>query len=106
MPTALPADVATLDPPAAHAGRAEEMIAREERWLGLRKPIVCIPAVGNTIVVCAPREPPPYTGPAFAPDAPLPDRVGEKMHAKIGALEVGSIDRGDGTRVLGARIRF
>lgn len=38
--------------------------------------------------------------------ATLRERLGEALHARIGPLEFGSIDTGDGTRAFGARVRF
>jgi len=58
------------------------------------------PSAGEEIVVCAeaPVAPP-------APDNPM-QTIGEALHARIGPLELGSIDRGDGTRYFGLLLRF
>jgi hypothetical protein len=34
------------------------------------------------------------------------EEIGQALHVKLGPAEFGSIDRGDGTRALGARTRF
>ncbi len=64
------------------------------------------PSTGGDIVVCAevpkgqsqPLPPPP--------SASLNEKTGRALHAQIGPLELGSIDRGDSTRAFGLRVRF
>jgi hypothetical protein len=63
------------------------------------------PSTESEIVVCAES---PEGGPNATPPqimSPM-DMLGEALSAKVGPLELGSIDRGDGSRVFGARIRF
>lgn len=65
------------------------------------------PSTGQEIVVCA-------AAPGSGQLQPLPpppnpnamEILAEALSAKVGPVEVGSIDRGDGTRAFGARIRF
>ena len=63
------------------------------------------PSTDDEIVVCA-------AGPAAEqasapPSVPSPmEQLGAALNAKIGPVELGSIDRGDGTRAFGLRIRF
>jgi len=65
------------------------------------------PSTGEEIVVCA-------TAPGSGQLQPLPspatpnarDVLAEALSAKIGPVEIGSIDRGDGTRAIGLRVRF
>ena len=68
----------------------------------------CTPATEGEIVVCAPAgDGSPYLPPPPPPPEPsVMEKVGEALHAKLGPIEVGSIPKGDGTRVFGARMRF
>lgn len=66
----------------------------------------CAPATDGEIVVCAPAEGMPST-PVPPPLEPtLMERVSEALHLKIGPVELGSVPTGNGTRALGARVRF
>jgi hypothetical protein len=65
------------------------------------------PSTGQEIVVCAAA---PGSG-QLQPLPPPPDPnamevLAEALSAKVGPVEIGSIDRGDGTRAFGLRVRF
>lgn len=63
------------------------------------------PSTEPEIVVCAAA--PDSQQQAAPPPAPsLTQTIGEALHLRVGPLELGSIDRGDGTRAFGARVRF
>lgn len=65
------------------------------------------PSTGEEILVCAAApgsgQPQPLS-PPVTPNAM--DVLAETLSAIAGPVEVGSIDRGDGTRALGLRVRF
>jgi len=60
----------------------------------------------NEIVVCAEVDNDQYRLVHVQPPESAPDGLGEALNLKIGNLEVGSIDRGDGVRVFGLRLKF
>jgi hypothetical protein len=69
------------------------------------QPCPSAPSTDEEIVVCAEA---PADGQPLAPSparSPM-EQLGEALDAKIGPVELGSIDRGDGTRAFGLRIRF
>lgn len=95
---------------AGESQAGQRMTVREDGGLVidiLTRP--CDPArsTETEIVVCAasPEEgqleplPPPRSQTAT-------EKLGEALNVKVGPLELGSIATGDGTRALGARIRF
>ena len=69
--------------------------------------VECPQPSGNEIVVCANVDSNTYRiGVTTAPPKTAIQEVGEALNVRIGDLEIGSIDRGDGTRGWGLRIRF
>ena len=65
------------------------------------------PSAGEEIVVCATSPGSGQLQPLPPPATPNPMEVlAEALNAKIGPVEIGSIDRGDGTRAFGLRVRF
>ena len=112
MPDAPPEVVMIQPMPAGQPAAAGERAATD--WVELarsfqalpRRPI-CAPAnLANEIVVCAPLPQRPYEGPVFVQEGPIGDQIGDKLHARVGGVELGSIADEHGERVLGARIRF
>jgi hypothetical protein len=65
------------------------------------------PSTGDDIVVCAqaPGDGQPQAK-APPPSPSLNQKIGEALNVKLGPLELGSIDRGDGTYAFGLRMRF
>ena len=63
------------------------------------------PSTGSQIIVCG-RAPNRDSREIMLPNVTPTEALGDALSTKIGPLELGSIDRGDGTRVFGARIRF
>ena len=69
----------------------------------------CGTATNAEIIVCAVAE----DGAGYLPGTPpvpvsstATDRIGDAMNIKLGPVELGSIKKGDGSRALGARVRF
>ena len=65
------------------------------------------PSTGDEIVVCAAT--PGERATPVAPPPPSPtamETLQEALNVKVGPVEIGSIAKGDGTRIFGARIRF
>jgi len=63
------------------------------------------PSTGSEIIVCA-RSPNQESSEISLPNVTPLETLGEALGTKIGPLELGSYERGDGTRSFGARIRF
>lgn len=91
----------------ASAGEARDQrtTAREDGTIVIDilapQPCAPEPSTEPEIVVCAVA---PDGDPPLAPNPP--QTIGEALNVKAGPLELGSIDRGDGTRAFGARVRF
>ncbi len=66
----------------------------------------CPQPTADEIVVCAEVDNDQYRLVHVQPPESAPDGLGEALNFKIGNLEVGSIDRGDGVRVFGLRLKF
>ncbi|HWK42176.1 MAG TPA: hypothetical protein VNR60_09610 [Croceibacterium sp.] len=67
----------------------------------------CPEAKPDEIVVCTAVDNEKYRVRQTAPPQKTASQeIGEALNMKIGNLEVGSIDKGDGTRFLGLRIKF
>lgn len=65
------------------------------------------PSTEGEIVVCAAALESGQLRPLPPPPAPnAMEILAEALSAKVGPVEIGSIDRGDGTRALGLRVRF
>ena len=64
------------------------------------------PSTGEQIVVCATSSESGQLQPLQPPTPNRMEVLAEALSAKIGPVEVGSIDRGDGTRAFGLRVRF
>lgn len=114
MPDATPPAAVAQQLPADRDLAGEMLETSRKFWLvpAKAKPQVapdCPEAQAQEIVVCAPVK---EDGAKYLPGPPLPDspttmeEIGQALHVKLGPAEFGSIDRGDGTRALGARIRF
>ena len=65
-----------------------------------------VPSTEQEIVVCAAAPNDEQSQAAPPPSSNLMEQIGEALNVKIGPLELGSIDRGDGTRAFGALVRF
>jgi|GEM_PF-7116438 len=63
------------------------------------------PSTGSEIIVCA-RAPNQESSEIPLPNVTPLETLGEALGTKLGPLELGSYERGDGTRAFGARIRF
>jgi hypothetical protein len=73
----------------------------------LVRPCETEPSTDEEIVVCAASPGSGQLQPLSPPATPNPVEVlAEALSAKIGPVEVGSIDQGDGSRTLGLRVRF
>jgi hypothetical protein len=106
MPDA-PAPVAAIqEVPPSYRLPAEDLMARARASLADEPR--CDPSTADAIVVCARVEDEErlrLLTPAVPP-VPATQRIGEALNFKIGPVEVGSIDAGDGTRAVGVRIKF
>jgi len=66
----------------------------------------CPQPTADEIVVCAEVDNDQYRLGRIEPPATARNGLNEALNFRIGNLELGSIDKGDGTRVFGLRLKF
>lgn len=113
-PDAAPPVIITAAAAAATAATAEPSVTSEEVYgpvdteaRSQPAAVECPQPSGDEILVCAKVDSNTYrTGVITPPPKTAMQEVGEALNVKNGNIEVGSIDRGDGTRGWGLRLKF